>query len=154
MRAEIENAIKGHWDAERAKRQLAKAVPLHWPPECDAYLKAWQEARRNLNKRNADHYVEAAYEAWYLAVSSSFRAQAVLGPWRDEIEEFEKLPAPLSSSHHVKSSKPEIRAKVMEDFKRHPEHYQPGQNQAPVKRSLASDEGKPNMMDIVKKIRG
>lgn len=152
MRAEINAVIKDRWDAELTARQLAKPIPVHWPSECDAYLGAWKKARRNRNKTTADSYIEAAFEEWELAVSASIRARSVLGPNVGVIEDFENLPAPFVTQHRIKESKPEIRAKVLEDFKKRPEHYQP-QQQARVNKSEMPEGGKPNLRDIMKKVR-
>jgi hypothetical protein len=89
----------------------------------NAYYKAWKKAHRNQYGKRRDHYIEKAFEEWYVAVGDSSEARKILGEWYDGIQDFDKLPNPRGN--HVKRSKREIEANVLEDFRANPNKNYP-----------------------------
>jgi hypothetical protein len=114
----------------------------------NAYCKAWKKAYRNQYGKRRDHYIEKAFEEWYLAVNDSTEARNILGPWYDEIQDFDKLPNPRG--HHVRRSKKEIEASVWAHFDEYPAMYQPEEQKGSEDHEVPA----PSMLDIWKKHKG
>lgn len=124
MRTQIEDEIEQRWQAEKAERSRASPSSDQLPPEINAYYKAWRKAHRNQYGRKGDGLIEKAYEAWEIAlIDCPHKAFSNLGGVYQGVHEFDNLPTP--NGNHVRTSKKEIEATVLKQFKANPNKYYP-----------------------------